>query len=63
MKQPNQKDTIYEYILQTHQNTLKRYLNLAPRLGPQDLEPPKRDSTRGPIYDKRFSSIRLNKAN
>lgn len=38
MKQPNQKDTAFEYILQSQQNNLMRYLNLAPRLGPQDLD-------------------------
>lgn len=63
MKQSNEKDNFYEYILQTHQSTLKRYLNLAPRLGPQDLEPPKTKPTSSPIYDKRFSSIRSIKAN
>lgn len=52
MKQPNKKDSVYEYILQTHQDTLKLYLDLAPRLAPQDLEPRKTDPTCSPIYDK-----------
>lgn len=63
MKQSDQKDNVYEYILKTHQNNLKRYLNLAPRLGPQELEPQKPHPTRSPIYDKRLSSIHSNKAN
>jgi hypothetical protein len=38
MKQQNPKDTAFEYILQSQQNNLKRYLSLAPRLGPKDLD-------------------------
>lgn len=32
MKQHANKDKVYEYIVQTHKNTLKQYLELAPRI-------------------------------
>jgi len=63
MKQSDQKNNVYEYILQTHQNNLKRYLDLAPSLGPQDLVPQKEHPKLGPIYDTRLSLMRPNKAN
>lgn len=61
MKQSEQKNIVYEYILQTHQNNLKRYLDLAPRLGPQELGLKKINSNRSPIHDKSYSPIRPNK--
>ena len=61
IKQLEQKNKVYESILQTHQNNLKRYLDLAPRLGPQELGLKKINSHRNPIQDKRFSLIHPNK--
>jgi hypothetical protein len=39
MKQQADKDKVYQYIIQTHRETLKQYLDLAPRLNPQILDP------------------------
>lgn len=63
MKQTDQKNNVYEYILQNHQNNLKRYLDLAPSLSPKDLGPQKKHPNLSPICDTRLNSMRPNKAN
>lgn len=58
MKQPNPKDTAFEYILQSQQNNLKRYLNLAPCLGPQDLDTKKQHPKHSPPSHERLNPNR-----
>ncbi len=58
MKQSNQKDTVFEYILQSQQKNLKQYLNLAPRLGPQDLDSKKQRPSPSSPSHKRLNSNR-----
>jgi hypothetical protein len=37
LKHQGKKDTVYQYILQTHQHTIKRYLDLAPGFKPEPI--------------------------